>query len=280
MPRYVDRSWESGYIYHASFDDPKQVEEFMAVQPHNLVQGVHVDARPVKTSPTNGTDCLIYSYGLLTREGERVLFLRMNYAKYKASISRRWRPRWLKHAYDTRNVIATHNLRLVVHVTRNPSGDPYDLLDKVSKHNLVLLRAIDKFDLSKLNQRGESNKFSTYATWAITNEQNRNYARSQLYPERVAFGLVVEDDYTPDPDSLIDDDPNDLGDPLQKLRAALPMLGDERQIAILSRSFGLDGASPQTLKEIGRALGMPREQACRLRRCALRSLKQTMTSLS
>ena len=62
---------------------------------------------------------------------------------------------------DARKKLCEHNLRLVVSIARDYSNNYSMLLDLVQEGNMGLLRAIDKFDVTK------GWRLSTYATWWI-----------------------------------------------------------------------------------------------------------------
>ena len=62
---------------------------------------------------------------------------------------------------EQRKEIANHNLRLPVSIAKRHIGRGLQFLDLIEEGNDGLMKAIDKFDLSK------GFKFSTYATWWI-----------------------------------------------------------------------------------------------------------------
>ena len=68
----------------------------------------------------------------------------------------------------TKNQIISANLRLVVSIAKRYVGPAEDFFELVSDGNLSLIRAVEKFDVSR------GNRFSTYATWAIM----KNFART------------------------------------------------------------------------------------------------------
>lgn len=66
-----------------------------------------------------------------------------------------------------RDVLITHNLRLVVYVAKRYLGRGLPLLDLVEEGNLGLMHALEKFD----PDRGF--RLSTYATWWIRQSVER-----------------------------------------------------------------------------------------------------------
>jgi RNA polymerase primary sigma factor len=60
-----------------------------------------------------------------------------------------------------RQTLASHNLRLVVHIAKRYRGLGVPFLDLIQEGNVGLIRAVDKFDASL------GFKFSTYAVWWI-----------------------------------------------------------------------------------------------------------------
>ncbi len=62
---------------------------------------------------------------------------------------------------NAKNILVTHNLRLVIYVVKQYAGRGLPLLDLIQEGNIGLMRAIDRFDYRK------GFKFSTYATWWI-----------------------------------------------------------------------------------------------------------------
>ena len=83
-------------------------------------------------------------YKILTQDQEKELFEKYENGNKKA-----------------RQTIIESNLRLVVSIAKKYTGNNVPFLDLIQEGNKGLLRAVDKFDVSK------GYKFSTYATWWI-----------------------------------------------------------------------------------------------------------------
>ena len=134
---------------------------------------------------------------------------------------------------------------------------------------MSLIRAVEKFDFAR------GNKFSTYASWAIM----KNFART------IPDEFKHRDRFRTSQDELFAATQEHRGDPVwskngqQNQREAqieriLRRLDEREQKIIISR-FGLDHAQePQTLKEVGAALGVTKERIRQIEARALSKLRQ------
>lgn len=175
--------------------------------------------------------------------------------------------RWMESAVEIRNRIVAANVRLVVSVARKFAGPRCSLTDLVSDGNLTLLKAVEKFDVSR------GFRFSTYATWALRYDfvrtvRRRNSSSVGLQPNEAG----LEDLADPRDGEL--DDRRRAAD-LSALEQMLTYL-DPREHAIIERRYGLTPGSEEcSLQEIAREFGICKE---RVRQLQLRALEKLRTS--
>src|SRR5512135_5685 len=208
----------------------------------------------------------LYENPLLSREQEAHLFRKMNYLKYRANQLRaaidptRARTadldaieRLQEEALAVKNQIIRANLRLVVSIAKRHVGPSNNFFELVSDGNMSLIRAVEKFDYAR------GNKFSTYASWAIM----KNFART--IPEenyrRDRFVTGHEEMFEAAADTRIDEHEYESAQKRNQ-EAVKGMLGrlDDRERRIIVSRYGINGASEQTLEQLGRELGITKER--------------------
>lgn len=205
----------------------------------------------------------LYRRPLLTPAGERALFRKMNYLKYRADQRRQaldpatasaseldQLEALLEEAGRIKNQIICANLRLVVHVARRHVAIERDLFELISDGSEVLMRAVERFDYAR------GFKFSTYCSWSLM----RRYARRRYETQRRrALFVTGQDDCLRDYAAALPID--DGGQHARELIARMAGELNERQWAVLRRRYGLDGdRQPRTLTEIGVELGVSKER--------------------
>ena len=229
----------------------------------------------------------LYEVPLLTREQEVWLFRKFNYLKYKAAKLREQldpeRPnarlmdqieKLADEAVGIKNRIVRANLRLVVSIAKRRVSPGDGFFDLVSDGNMSLIRAVETFDYAR------GNKFSTYASWAIM----KNYARTipDEHKRRDRFRAADTEMLQAAADRRADEYQQRLAasDRLAQVGKFLDRL-DPREQTIIIRRYGLDHErEPQTLKEVGSALGVTKERVRQIEAKALEKLREAAASES
>ena len=223
----------------------------------------------------------LYEVPLLTREQEVWLFRRFNFLKHRASALRDTldhdKPnarvmdqieRLYAEIVEIKNRIVRANLRLVVSIAKRRVSPGDGFFDLVSDGNMSLIRAVEKFDYAR------GNKFSTYASWAIM----KNYARTipDEHRHRDRFRSADMELLQAATDRRADEYQQRLAetDRLKQVGKFLDRL-DPREQTIIIRRYGLDHEhEPQTLKEVGSALGVTKERVRQIEAKAMEKLRE------
>jgi RNA polymerase primary sigma factor len=221
----------------------------------------------------------LFRIPLLTREGEQVLFRKLNYLKYKAQ--RRIEAidpetaraadldrvdALLDEAARVKNEIVQANLRLVVSIAKRHVYRGQDLFELVSDGNVSLMRAVDKFDYTR------GYKFSTYASWALMKNFARSIPEQRRHVERYQTGWdsLFDSVGLHQPEETESDQLASLRGTVHRMLASL----DTRERSIIQQRYGLDdGGEPQTLEQIGRRFGVSKERVRQLEARALMKLR-------
>jgi RNA polymerase primary sigma factor len=266
------------YMPHPSFDDPAARAEILGPTP------VPADGKaPRRTKAPKGLPPYLadlYDVPLLSREQEVHLFRKMNYLKSLANQLRdqvepcRARTadldaieRLQEEALAVKNQIIRANLRLVVSIAKRHVGPSNNFFELVSDGNMSLIRAVEKFDFAR------GNKFSTYASWAIM----KNFART--IPEenyrRDRFVTGHEEMFEAAADTRIDEHEYESAQKRNQ-EAVKGMLGrlDDRERRIIVSRYGINGASEQTLEQLGRELGITKERVRQIESRAQEKLRK------
>jgi len=220
---------------------------------------------------------------LLSAAEEAFLFRKFNYLKFKAArlretldpkkpkmsvmeeIERLW-----SEAVATKKRLISANLRLVVSVVKKyGAGSLLSFNELVSDGNVSLMKAVEKFDYTT------GNRFSTYATWALY----RNFART-IPDERKRV-----ERFRPGDVSLLELKQDHRSSPIQAERAYAEQTSqvrrfmgelNERERKIVEMRYGFGGADskPQTLRQVGKNMGVTKERVRQIEMRALEKLRR------
>ena len=214
----------------------------------------------------------------LSPEREWLLFMRLNYARYRLVQARagagealaraREMVAWHVRAAAAQEQIAQANLALVISAALRSRYSHVDLSDLVAEGNLALLRSIDSFDVSR------GFRFSTYAFRCVVKSFHRlaQTARRQHRTGTVDLGAIGE--------LAGPDDRRGRQEAIDSVREALHsrrngLTGDERAVVI--ERFGLEGEGLcRSLRDVGTKMGLTCGRVRRLQKGALDKMRRLL----
>jgi len=220
-------------------------------------------------------------YSPLRSADEVRLFLRYNYARYRlASLARkpgkkssRTRTaemyRWYRRAMRLRSDLTGANLALVIAMAKRTRIPDVDFSELISEGNMALLRAIEKFDVSR------GYKFSTYACRVILKSFSRLASKSNTHRRR--FGMEFDPSMEPGDyieqkrQAVQNDSLSRLHEILSENRADL----NKTEQRVIDQRFALtEGGKKKTLAVIGSEMGVSKERIRQIQRSALAKLRR------
>ena len=250
-----------------------------------------IELRPPRNLPPYLAD--LYRTPLLTPARERALFLQFNFRKFAFVVARRQLDpeRTCKRQLDQleglagraaeiKNQIVRANLRLVVNVARKHlpasmrnGGSSPTLMELVSEGNIILMRAVEGFDLHR------NVRFSTYATLALMKGFARLVPTLRAKARGTNHDVAVLSDIA-DRRVTVDADRRANREEVARLLGVLS--GDERRVIALH--YGLDERSTRggamaapadriSYAEMGRELGLSKHHVRQIEQSALDKLR-------
>lgn len=218
------------WVHNPSFEFSNSV--------HQILESGVLDREAMPAASQTHFDITIPQVDLLTPSEERALFLRLNCLRYLAAKRRNQalengpRPidvrtvrNLLKDADAVRAMISDANQRLVLKIASGFRSNRDDRQDLIGEGAVVLLKAIDGFDVSR------GFRFSTYATHSIQRHLSRVQKRS-FDRKLVTNGDEVHALEANDPQQWVD----------AELESLLPTLIQElsdRERELVQMRFGL-----------------------------------------
>jgi len=267
------------YIHHPSFTLPGVAKRLWGPQRERIEiaayslqpeVGEHDGASP--PPPTT-----------LTREQDRTLFLRYNFAKYqlrklseKRATPRRARQMalWRSRATRVREKIIHANLPLVPAMAKRKLVEGVEYADKVSEGYMAILRCVEHFDVSR------GFKFSTYACRAILAALYRLAAQGGSYRKHVP--VYFDPEYEQD-DHAERRCQKERTDAVESVREVIRSNGaelNEAQAEVIQRRFPLSADSSREPRwKIGRKLGVSTERVRQIEMTALGKLGKALDGL-
>ncbi len=182
----------------------------------------------------------------------------------------------MKLARKLKNKLVRHNLRLVVSTARKHAADDIEMSEYISEGNMVLMRAVEKFDYYK------GNKFSTYATWAII----KRFATLRATMARRAEQVVFVADEILDIAHNLRTQPDQISAVEQANKDIVKVMNetlDTRERQIICGHYGVSISSkpenqrPQSLRQIAELLNLSKERVRQIEMQALKKLRGVMS---
>lgn len=173
-----------------------------------------------------------------------------------------------------RDLLISHNLRLVAHIAKKYYASGADQDDLVSIGTIGLIKAVETYD------PGKAKRFSTYASRCVENELLMQFRRARRVPPIVSLQEPIEsgrDGALTMMDVIPDEKPLEEGVELRDMTRWLKLQLDTlppRERTILSLRYGLEGQPPQTQYQVAGRLGLSRSYVSRLESRALARLRK------
>ena len=217
----------------------------------------------------------------LRAKEEADLFLRYNYARCRLSeLAKAQRKRraagrarqmvfWYQRAQAARSDLARANMPLVVSMAKRARIPSVEFADLVSEGNMALLRAVEKFDVSR------GFKFSTYACRAILKSFNRLAGKTARYRRRFPMEFdpdLERSDYDVMKHDMQHQDALDsLGEVLSRNSANLTET--ERTVVMERFAIGSGKSRGRTLRQVGKMVGLTNERVRQIQKLAIAKLR-------
>ena len=179
---------------------------------------------------------------------------------------------------DARQILITHNLRLVPHIVKKYIGTTIvESDDMISVGSIGLIKAVDTFDYTK------GIKLATYASKCIDNEilmlirVNKKHKDvisidSPLSVDKSGNEILLSDTLAVD-DEEVEDQVN-TNFVIDKIQKVIDTKLSPREKEIIIKRFGIDGEKPLTQKEIASKIGISRSYVSRIENKSLKVIKK------
>ena len=177
---------------------------------------------------------------------------------------------------EARNILISHNLRLVAHIMKKYYAQASDQEDLISIGTIGLIKGITTFKPDK------GVRLATYAARCVENEILMHFRSQKKSAQDVSLSDYIDTGGDGAALSLMDvvgDEPDMLeqmatAEQVEQLRKGVRacLTDQERQVIVLR--YGLDGEKPCRQREVASRCGVSRSYVSRIEKRALEKLRQ------
>lgn len=177
-----------------------------------------------------------------------------------------------------RDLLITHNLRLVVYISKKFESKTTSTEDLVSIGTIGLMKAVKTFNPQK------NIKLATYASRCIENEILMHLRKVNNMKAEMSFDEPLSVDWDGNELTLRDvlgTDPDDVFEPIEysdEKRLLMKIVNDlpEKERRLMIMRFGLNGEIGHTQKQLADSLGISQSYISRLEKKILEKIKNEM----
>lgn len=175
-----------------------------------------------------------------------------------------------------KEVLITHNLRLVVYIAKKFESPSANVEDLISIGTIGLIKAVNTFCPSR------NIKLATYASRCIENEILMYLRKTAQRKNEISIDeplnvdwdgneLLISDILGSDAD-IVNQHLEQESEQAQLMKAVMKL--DKRELSIMELRFGLNGKQAHTQKEVADKLGISQSYISRLEKKIIRRLKE------
>ncbi len=184
--------------------------------------------------------------------------------------------KWKNGDMEARDELIEHNLRLVAHIVKKYYNTGADQDDLISIGTIGLIKAVSTFNSDK------GIHLATYAARCIENEILMFFRNQKKSAQDVFISEPIDTDKDGNALTLIDviADGRDISEEIdtklkiEKLKVVLPGCLDDRERAIITMRYGLNGSDELTQRDIAKQLNISRSYVSRIEKSALEKLRR------
>lgn len=272
IPADIDSVW------HPCFDDPTARSRFFGPKAREVEKPSWILFPEIPDGEMRAPKKTV-----LTKQDEAYLFLQYNYARFRLKVLSEKQEKsptktralamleWHERMQSVRTDLVSANMSLVVAMAKRTRIPNVEFPELVSEGNMALLRAIDKFDVSR------GFKFSTYACRAILKGFNRMATKAGTYHNR--FGISYDPEMEPsDQDARRHEmqQARAIEDVQEIITQNRARLSEIEQTVIIERFGLLGGQKRKTLAEVGKILQLSNERIRQLQKKAMVKIRQVL----